>query len=171
MIDLPAKQIRARVIYEHLRALDRHRDPVVCFTCGNAARALRDIGLTVLEVGEHGGVTPNRWFTPAEIALWWPHAFDATSGHLRVDMMELVGHELRQYMLRNQIGVEQVLRVPTGSGETAVALSLAFPRNIFTAVYDDGNPATAYNELAPLNRLVCRLCHIERLPKQESPDV
>lgn len=156
MLEVPAKQVRASLILDHLSAAGLPLR-VLCLTCGNAAAALRSYGLQVVEVGPRGLLQPSRWLEPAEIAAMWPGLFDATSGHLPVGMMHQLGLRLRQ-----QLGDDlPSLRVPSGSGETAVALSLAYPHLRFTAVYDSSKPATCWNAKAPLNPLVAALCDVE----------
>lgn len=156
MLKVPAKAARARVIRRFLEDAGLPRR-VLCLTCGNAAAALREEGLQVVEVGPKGLLVPSRWLEPAEIAGKWPGLFDATSGHLTVGMMHTLGQRLRA-----MLGCDlPSLRVPSGSGETAVALALAYPEHRFTAVYDSSNPATCWNAKAPLNPLVAALCEVE----------
>lgn len=155
MLEVPAKRERARLILEHLCAAGLPLR-VVCLTCGNAAAALRAVGLQVVEVGPRGLLVPARWLQGHEIAAMWPGVFDATSGHLSVAMMVALGHRLRALLGHQPAS----LRVPSGSGETAVALALAYPALRFTAVYG-GGPATQWNAEAPLNPLVAALCDVE----------
>lgn len=155
MLKVSAKHERALLIRDHLR--DAHLPwRVLCLTCGNAAAALRGVGLQVVEVGPRGPLVPSRWLEPAEVAFMWPGLFDATSGHLSVGMMVQLGQRLRQ-LLGDDL---PSLRVPTGSGETVVALALAYPEHRFTACYGR-DTATQWNAKAPLNPLVAALCDVE----------
>jgi hypothetical protein len=155
MLKVPAKKVRAQLILQHLSAAGLPYR-VLCLTCGNAAAALRACGLQVVEVGPRGLLQPARWLEPAEVAFMWPGLFDATSGHLSVGMMAQLGKRLRQ-LLGDDLSS---LRVPSGSGETVVALALAYPHLRFTAVYGGGAP-TQWNAEAPLNPLVAALCEVE----------
>lgn len=149
-----AKRIRAQVIAQHLGEAGL---PLrcVCFTCGNAARALRNEGLYVVEVGSQGRVEPTEWVDPTHIAGMWPGMFDATSGHLPVWMMERIGAAFAVEL--GELPGKVV--VPSGSGETLVCLALAYPDVRFVARYDMTEPPTMFNEDAALNGLVRRLAH------------
>ena len=156
-LDVPAKRLRAECI---ARACDGR---VVCFTCGNAAAALRAAGLEVVEVSPHGKLAANCWCTTADVRRMFPQHFDATSGHLPVDLMLRIGHRLTRWLdesgLHLEEGVEYV--VPSGSGETVVCLKLANPRISFTARYDGSDAATRYDVDNPLNALVRHLAKVE----------
>lgn len=161
-----AKLIRAQVISEHVRAAGI--SSVVCFTCGNAADALRSTGLEVVEIGPRGALVPGRWWCAAEIARVFPVHFDATSGHLPMPLMLEIAKAFRAQL--GELRVEDgPYVVPTGSGETLVCLAFAYPGCSFIAQYDDANPATAYNPGAPLNDAVLRVAlFVERKnPAQE----
>ena len=158
MLRFPHKQLRAQVIADYLRECGRYEAGVVCFTCGNAAAALRAAGLYVVEVGPRGGLQAGRWWQPAQIARAWPTLFDATSGHLPLHLMAQVGAAYRGHLGPLAAAVE----VPSGSGEGAVCLAMAYPATAFTAVFDDGEPATTYSDGAPLLPLVRKLCTVRR---------
>lgn len=143
------KHHRAMAIAQHVRRLGHER--VVCFTCGNAAKALRNVGLDVVEVGPEGPLRTKRWWTPGEIAQAWPDRFDATSGHLPVWMMTDIG--LRVLSMYPRLSTEEVYEIPTGSGETLCCLALANPRLRLVGVYDERLPETTYHSEAPLNTL------------------
>lgn len=155
------KGIRARVIADYLRRARRFDAGGVCFTCGNAARALVGEGLYVVEVGARGGLTPSRWWSPAEIAAAFPGLFDATSGHLSVGLMAEVGQAFRRVLgpLRGDVVV------PSGSGETFCSLALAYGAEArLIPVYDDLLPETTFSPEAPLNPLVRLLSGTSGLP-------
>lgn len=147
MLIFKNKLVRAEVLRDYAVATDNLR--CVCFTCGNAAEALRMSGLDVIEVGPRGPLVPSRWWTPADIRRTWPDRHDFTSGHLPVQLMRAIGQRFKEHLG----DLPQHSIVPTGSGETLVSLAMAYPDHQFTARYNLG-PETAYNVQAPLNRLV-----------------
>lgn len=142
------KAIRARVIARYVYAAGY--PGVVCFSCGNAARALREAGLWVVEVGPCGELRPGKWWTPAEIHKVWPGLLDATSGHLPIPLMIEVARALQQEL--GDLGGGKY-RVPTGSGETITCLRWAYPAAIFEPMYGLG-AGTERNPEAPLNEIV-----------------
>lgn len=147
----PAKKIRAQAIKDYIGKNIK----VVCFTCGNASKALREEGLEVLSIGEHEDFKPNKWYTPKEIKHIFPEYFDATSGHLPIDLMLDISQRFKNYLgtLKNE-----PISVPTGSGETIICLKLAYPEIKFIPVYNL-DEATEYNEKAPLNKIVEIFCN------------
>jgi len=155
MLRFPAKTLRATVVRDWMVRAGVAR--AVCFTCGNAGWALVQAGVDVLCVGAGCGLVPGRWWTQAQIRAAWPARLDATSGHLPVELLLLLGEAYRAH-----IGPDlPSLRVPSGSGETVVALALAYPGADLVAVYDDRQPETTYHPEAPLTPLVRRLCAVE----------
>lgn len=141
------KRIRARAIRAYMES--HGYDKAVCFSCGNASRELRNAGINTLDVSPIGDMLALRWFTIGEIREQFPQHFDATSGHLPMDCMQLVAE-----MFKEEIGDRLgSIYLPTGSGETLVCLKMAYPDSKITAVYDM-NAATAYEPSAPLNALV-----------------
>lgn len=142
------KHIRAGVIADYVQAAGF--SGVVVFTCGNAARALRERGLDVLEIGPHGVLLPGRWWTPAEIHRAWPALFDATSGHLPAPLMVSISKAFRDFL--GDLS-QREYDVPTGSGETITCLRWAYPDTVFLPVYSlDAH--TKFEPLAPLNYIV-----------------
>ena len=148
-ISATEKRIRAQVIKEHM---ERHGiKHAVCFSCGNSSSELKRIGVPLLDISPQGDMRANRWFTQEDIRELFPEAFDATSGHLPIDMLNQIAARIRQ-----SVSIEQATgcyEVPTGSGETIVVLSLAFPTIQFKPIYNE-NDSTRYEEQAPLNLLV-----------------
>lgn len=141
------KRIRAQAIRQYM-AQHGYRK-AVCFSCGNASRELRRAGIDTLDVSPTGDMQALRWFTIGEVRDQFPDHFDATSGHLPMDCMQMVAN-----MYRDELG-DSIGRIclPTGSGETLVCLKMAYPDSHITAVYNL-DAATAYDEHAPLNSLV-----------------
>ena len=155
LLRFPHKQLRACVIREYIRG---RYDKVVCFSCGNAAKALEDAGVDTLHIGEMGVLEPHKWFTQAEIQKAFPTHFDATSGNLPVELMNKLAVTYRRYLTTTLDEYKQqleddVVYVPSGSGETLVCLKLAFPDKKFVAVYNL-DKATEYSSECPLNGLV-----------------
>lgn len=157
MLELPQrKAVRARLIAQHIESAGL--GGCVCFSCGNASRALKEAGLYVVDISPEGDLEAKRWWSTAEIRKAWPHLFDATSGHLPPDLMLHLGQALANVLEQegHQLEPGQLYQVPTGSGETLVALSMAMPECTFAPVYDLGR-GTTLEPLAPLNPLVAAL--------------
>ena len=151
-LDLPErKALRADVVREYCREAGISR--VVVFSCGEAATrlaALRDPTFDVLTVAPGGDLDTEHWWRPERIASAFPDRFDATSGHLPMPAMRRLADRLRDYLgpLRGGPYI-----VPTGSGETLVALALAYPHARWIAEYNT-SPGTQYDHAAPRNPLV-----------------
>jgi hypothetical protein len=148
-LHFPHKQIRAKVIAEYVRHA-QYRG-VVVFTCGNAAKTLRDEGLEVTEVGPRGDLKTEKWWTMSEIHRAWPDLFDATSGHLAVPIMGDIAKAYREHLGNLPHGRYSV---PTGSGETIACLRIAYPLHTFDPAYDNDKPETTRHPEAPLNAIV-----------------
>lgn len=148
MLRFPHKLIRAKCIKEYMAAAGYDR--AVCFSCGNAADALEAEGVDVVHIGERGLLTPNRWMHKSEIDKVFHGYFDATSGHLPVELMVMIGKAFRHHLGSME---EETIYIPTGSGETLVCLKMAYPDKRMVAVYNL-DKATEYDQEAPLNRLV-----------------
>lgn len=133
LLQVPQKRIRAAVIAAYMQ--DAGYAAAVCFTCGNAATALRRAGVRLIEVGPAGVLQPGRWWTPAEIHATWPGHFDATPGHLPYLLMIEIAHEIRD---GNPGGPPPrgSYRVPTGSGETITCLRIAWPHLDLQPAFD-----------------------------------
>lgn len=146
-----AKALRARVIRQYMEA--NGFDKCVCFSCGNASRALKGAGVLCVDISKSGDMVANRWWTKAEISRIFPTCFDATSGHLPIELMVQIAEEMRrcwEYMFVPG----NYYNIATGSGETIFCLAIAFPCCHFTAVYDNSNPATEWCEHAPMNEII-----------------
>lgn len=152
-VNLLEKKLRAEVIKEYLDALGENR--CVCFTCGNATKALRAAGVQVVSVGEQEELRPGRWYSYNEIAASF-RCFDATSGHLPMPMLREIAERMRMCLGGLE---EREYGIPTGSGETLVVLSMAYPEVRFIPLRYKGRPETRYNEGAPMNALVEALTH------------
>lgn len=147
----PAKKIRAEVIRAYVERAGYRG--VVCFSCGNATRALRDAGLYVVDVAPGGSLQAGRWWDAAEIRRAWPDLLDATSGHLPAPLLREIAAAFKAHLgdLRGYYH-----EIPTGSGETLVCLAMAYPGHKFRPVYGQSD-ATQYEPQAPLNDLVLAL--------------
>lgn len=150
LLRFPHKKIRAAVIKEYMGNTYRR---AVCFSCGNAARELEKAGVNVLHIGAQGVLEPRKWFTQAEIHNTFPDYFDATSGHLPMELMLKLGEAYAAHLG----ALPETVYVPSGSGETVVCLALAYPKTNFVAVYNI-DEATEYSPYCPLNKLVKALC-------------
>lgn len=153
-LELPhRKAVRASIIRDHVISVPSYHG-VVCFSCGNAYNELRAAikHIPVIGISPNGQLTPNKWFSDTDVAQAWPGFFDATSGHLSPYMMNRLADYYRKVLAGTVLdGV--VYTVPTGSGETLVALSLAFPHSKFLPQYGVGT-GTEYNQEAPLDSYV-----------------
>lgn len=148
LLMFPNKKIRAEVIKEYLTG--KNYKGVVCFSCGNATRELKNVGLDVIDISPNGDFIPLHWFQPSLIKKIFPDYFDATSGHLDMEVMTTVAKRYKEVL---QDKIKDINYIPTGSGETLVCLKLAFPDKKFIAVYNIDN-ATKYEKEAVLNALV-----------------
>lgn len=142
------KKIRAKVIKEYLRKSGVNK--VVCFSCGNATKELKNVGIDTLSVCPDGDLLPHRWFHSNDFSKYFPNFFNATSGYLPMDLMLEISKEFKK-KLGN---LPETVYVPCGSGETIVCLKIAYPNVSFVAVYNDNNPATTYDVDSPLFPLV-----------------
>jgi hypothetical protein len=151
MLTFPRKQIRAAVIAQYIERAGYRG--AVCFSCGHASAALQRAGVYVVDISETGDLIARSWWHAADIRRAWPDLLDATCGHLPAPLM---GELATAY--RVSIGAlgEASYDVPTGSGETMICLSMAYPGVRFVPKYDL-DAATAYHDRAPLNRLVTAL--------------
>lgn len=102
-----------------------------------------------MDISPCGDMIAKRWFTPSEVQKWFPDSFDATSGHLSIELMCKIADAFKEYLGE----LPQVNYIPTGSGETIVCLKMAYPDKEFVAVYNI-DQATEYSAEATLNRLV-----------------
>ena len=143
----PNKQIRAQAIKDYMNANGINK--AVCFSCGNASKSLKDVGVEVLDISPRGDLQPLRWFTQGEIKTTFPDRLDTTSGHLPMELMILIGQYFKDYLKE----LPEEINLPTGSGETLVELKLAFPDAKINAIYNLDS-ATEYSDQAPLNALV-----------------
>lgn len=156
-LNFPHKMLRAEVIKEYVG--DKK---VVCFSCGNASSELQFAGVNTLCIGGYNGkFQPTHWFTQKEISEVFPDYFDATPGHLSVELMKLIAKKYREYLDKYNLLNENEYDIMCGSGETLICLKLAYPGKKFNAVYNVSGyeKETEYNENAPLNELVCFLAN------------
>lgn len=151
MLDLGKveKAARATAIREYMAQAGYAR--AVCFSCGNAYSALLEEGVDVLGVAPNGDFMACRWFRPSEIRRIFPDYFDATSGHLPMELIYTIASALKSKITLNSGGQYEVL---SGSGETALCLKIAFPGAHIVPVFDNSNPATEWNAENLLNPLL-----------------
>ena len=142
----PFKKWRAWYLYHELGDIS-----LVCFTCGNCGKALKDYFTDVVVVGKDGDFTANRWFTDAEIENIFVDRTDATSGNLPITWIDELGDFYKAII--GDLSEDEIYYVPTGSGETIISLIHAYPNIKFVAVYNLDD-ATKYEEQAPLNESV-----------------
>lgn len=150
LLSFPNKKIRAEVIKKYLQRQNKNK--VVCFSCGNASKELKNQGLDVLDISPYGKLVANDWFTSGEIAELFPERFNATSGYLPFDLMLEIALKFKSYLGE----LKGVVNVPCGSGETLLCLSLVYD-NEFVACYDNSNSATTYDKENPLNDIIQRI--------------
>ena len=143
-INIIQKQIRAEVIRDYLLSIGQ--SSCVCFTCGNASKHLQAIGLDVKSI-----IKPAHWWEFDEIQRNFKR-FDATSGHLPMPLMYKISERMAQNKQIQRL-INNDIELATGSGETFVTLSMAFPFVRITPVYNL-DAATEFNAKAPLNTLV-----------------
>lgn len=162
VLRFPNKKLRSHAIAVHVR--EGRYNGVVVFTCGNAANALRRellAGLDVIEIGPRGVLNTGKWWSPSDIHNTFPSLFDATSGHLQLPLLVQVAAEFKAYLYGEHFDPTKTWFVPTGSGETILALHIAFPETKFIAVYDNTHPETTRDPQAPLNQIVDALFPVE----------
>jgi len=152
-VNLIEKQIRAEVIMEHLAGINEYK--CVCFTCGNATKALRNIGVEVVSVGDNEELKPAHWFNYTEIQRVFGGLFDATSGHLPMPLMQEIATRLKIRL--GELKTGEVYYIDCGSGETIVCLAMAYPAIVFKPQRLAGYAPTSYSIHAPLNKLLLAL--------------
>ncbi len=145
------KRLRAMTIEEYIG----RNKKCLCFSCGNASESLRRLGFDVLDISPTGDLIANRWFSIQEIREIFPNHFDATCGHLSIELMNRLSNIYRDYY-KSIFEYTNEIIVPTGSGETICCFALAFPNKKFIARYNI-DESTQYHEEAPLNKLVEQL--------------
>ena len=147
---MPFKHLRAGAIRQYM--LDAGYTGAVCFSCGNASRCLKEMGVDTIDISPAGDMRPVRWFTSADVARVWPNRFNATSGYLPMDLMVTLGQIYQRQLGTLRSDCEYT--VECGSGESLVCLALAYGAGVFVAQYDNSRLATRYEEENPLNGLV-----------------
>jgi len=146
-VNLLEKKIRAEVIKQYLNALGTSK--CVCFTCGNAGMFLKEVGLDVITVGDNELLKPVRWFSLEEIENTFK-CFNATSGYLNMVLIDRIAKKMRETI--GNLEHEHYF-VPTGSGETLLVLTLAYPDKFFFPLRE-GTPETQFDEGNPLNSFI-----------------
>lgn len=150
LLRFPNKAIRATAIRKYMNKYGYQY--AVCFSCGHASDELRKAGVPTLAIAPNGDLEAKRWFPQGEVANTFKGFFDATSGHLPMELMEIIGQEYRAYLGE----IPEYNYIPSGSGETLVCLKMAYPGKRFCAVYNIDD-ATRYDEENPLNAIVAAI--------------
>jgi hypothetical protein len=158
-VNLLEKKIRAEVIKKYLNRIGTNE--CVCFTCGNASKYLREAGLDVISIGKNEELKPNRWFEYEEIINTFK-AFNATSGYLNINLLNRIGLKMKEIL--GELEDDKYL-VPTGSGETILALIMAYPKKRFYPLRL-GTMETKYDEGNPLNMLLEAILDRDKLGKK-----
>lgn len=153
-IGLQAKACRAAEIKSYMEELGFKQ--CVCFSCGNASAALKDAGVATIAISPKGDLEACRWWTMAEIKMAFPTCFDATSGHLPIELMNRIAKSFKM-LFKSVIKPDNTYIVPTGSGETIICLKLAFPNVDFIAEYSKTDAACLYEADAPLAGVISSL--------------
>lgn len=148
------KHYRAHVIRDYVQEVGYKK--IVIFTCGSAGRALKEElhgqNQTILTIGPGQDLETNYWWSPEQIAVQFPDHFDATSGHLAMPLLRSISAVFK-HNGRYLIEENTTYTIKTGSGETIVAMKMAFPKSNFIAVYGP-EPPVRYEVNAPMNTLV-----------------
>lgn len=152
------KDIRAKVIKKHLDAIGTNK--CICFTCGNATISLRSHGINVISIGDNEELKTNKWWTYSEIQKYFG-LFDATSGHLPLPLINDISIQVRDKLNSMIKDIDEIIDIPTGSGESLLIMCMAFPKKRFRSIRLN-NKETVYNIDAPLNHLVEYLDNIAR---------
>jgi hypothetical protein len=157
--NFPRKELRAKVIKKYV---DNAGLPgCVCFSCGNATKALKETGLYTVDISPCGDLSPSsKWWEVSEIRKAFPNLFDATSGHLPIPLMVDIAHEYKQYLGELPAGA---YNIPSGSGETILCLKIAYPECTFRAIYDNSTIGTAYDYQNKINSIISSFFDVEIL--------
>lgn len=146
------KQIRADWIAQYCKMAGYLG--ISCLTCGTTGIALitacRKEGLECRVFSN-----PRRWWGNADFIEYnGSQFFDATSGHIPLFMICKLGILYRSYLGDTQA---ETITVPTGSGETAISLRIAYPDKIIVAQYGESAEIKREGD-AVLNAAVDALC-------------
>lgn len=120
-------------------------------------RLFSSIPLEHWHIAPNGVFSPNRWLSPSEIRAIFPNYFDATSGHLPLDLMVRIALKLQGTYSPPCSSLE----VMSGSGETAIILKMAFPHLYIVPLWGD-DEATRYEENGNLNLFL--RCFFKNIP-------
>jgi len=148
-INILEKKIRSEVIKDYMQEIGISK--AVVFTCGNAAKYLKKIGVEVLAIGEYEDLKPNKWFTHEEIGKKFKGYFNATSGDIPLFLIYKIGQKIRKIKKNKFKGGE----IEVGSGETLLVMIFAYPelKNKIIPIRT-GSPETKCNGGATLNPIL-----------------
>lgn len=159
--NFPRKELRTKPIIDYVK--QSGYDGIVCFSCGNATRALKKAcnveGIYLLGISPYDALSAREWWSMAEIHKAFPVLFDATSGHLPFELMSIISGVFKDFIGELK---KDKYEIAAGSGETITCLRLCYEKVHFTAVYNIDN-ATKYEEKAPLNALVKKMGEVKFL--------
>ena len=149
---LKCKALRAAAIKKYME--QNGFKQCVCFSCGNSSRALLEAGVKCVDISPKGDLIPSsKWWSKSEIKNAFASCFDATSGHLPIELLTSIAQIFSQNFTKK---FEQnfIYEIPTGSGETIFCLKIAFPLVDFVAVYSEKDKSCTYNPKAPLTPII-----------------
>ena len=152
-INLDEKLIRSKVIKAYLG-----NDKCFCFSCGNATKALQNAGVNVIAVSPKDAINATRYVSPLEATKLF-NCFDATPGNLPIYMIKDIAAEIKKVLPRKIIESSAPIYIPTGSGETLLAMSFIFPISRLRAVVDiedTNSPIFFSEEYSPLFHFIRR---------------
>lgn len=158
-VGLTEKIVRTNVILDCVRS-HKISESIVLFSSGNAYKCLHDLHTNTMRLES------DDWVSQEYIRNTFPNSFDATSGHLSIELMNQIAKSLHD-KYKDVLDENKTYGIMSGSGETLVCMKLAFPQVKFVAIYDDNSEHTSYSEFAPLNKLVSvmaeQVIHIEEI--------
>ena len=134
IVELPNKAIRSGVIKAFLG-----KDKCFCFSCGNATKALKKVGVKVVGISKQDDLAATKYIDPFVTKQIFD-TFDATSGHLPISLMPYIAQQIKNYLPDAMYRDSDLIFCPLGSGETLFALSWLFPISRLVGVYGDYEP-------------------------------
>ncbi|MAF43229.1 MAG: hypothetical protein CMI54_03540 [Parcubacteria group bacterium] len=137
-IKLENKVIRSYVIKNYLGD-----NKCFCFSCGNASKALRDVGVNVIGISPYDKLNAVRYIEPKEGYDMF-NCFNATSGCLPLFLISQIADKYCAYLHDEVFRNDHTIYVPVGSGETLFAMSFLFPVSRMVGVTSKKIPAIKF---------------------------